>query len=227
MPGELSRVVRAAHRLRHQSVGSGDQTASNSFSLRDVILGGQDGLVNILGIVLGVIAGGGSRTVLLSADFAASITESISMGAVGYTSTLAERDYYRAQRANEAAAIEARPEDEQEEIRAVYAERGFSGELLDQVVETITANRNRWLGSLMDDKLHLQPVSTRAALRSAGIITLATLIGHLLPLAPFLWLPRTQCARRTISYTRFGPIRTAVSEFSYTPEGAVAAAGVR
>ena len=39
--------------------------------LRDVILGGQDGLVNILGIILGVIAGGGSNTVLLSAGFAA------------------------------------------------------------------------------------------------------------------------------------------------------------
>jgi VIT1/CCC1 family predicted Fe2+/Mn2+ transporter len=49
--------------------------------LRDVILGGQDGLVNILGIVLGVIAGGGSRAVLLAAGFAAAITESISMGA--------------------------------------------------------------------------------------------------------------------------------------------------
>ena len=44
--------------------------------LRDVILGGQDGLVNILGIVLGVIAGGGSRAVLLAAGFAAAITES-------------------------------------------------------------------------------------------------------------------------------------------------------
>ncbi len=39
--------------------------------LRDVILGGQDGLVNILGIILGVIAGGGSDTVLLAAGFAA------------------------------------------------------------------------------------------------------------------------------------------------------------
>src|SRR2546423_4334235 len=48
--------------------------------LRDVILGGQDGLVNILGIILGVIAGGGSKTVLLAAGFAAAITESISMG---------------------------------------------------------------------------------------------------------------------------------------------------
>jgi hypothetical protein len=47
--------------------------------LRDVILGGQDGLVNILRIVLGVMVGGGSRTVLIAAGFAAGMTESISM----------------------------------------------------------------------------------------------------------------------------------------------------
>ncbi|HJY96772.1 MAG TPA: VIT1/CCC1 transporter family protein, partial [Streptosporangiaceae bacterium] len=82
--------------------------------LRDVILGGQDGLVNILGIVLGVIAGGGSKTVLLAAGFAAAITESISMGAVGYTSTVSERDYYRAEQAREAAEIDATPEAERQ-----------------------------------------------------------------------------------------------------------------
>jgi VIT family protein len=49
-------------------------------SLRDVILGGQDGLVNILGIILGVLAGGGGRTIRLPTGFAAAITESISMG---------------------------------------------------------------------------------------------------------------------------------------------------
>src|SRR5437588_2018745 len=47
-------------RRRHSHDGSRD-------SLRDVILGGQDGLVNILGIILGVVAGGGGRTVLISA----------------------------------------------------------------------------------------------------------------------------------------------------------------
>src|SRR5450755_2366233 len=73
--------------------------------LRDVILGGQDGLVNILGIILGIIAGGGSNTVLLVAGFAAAITESISMGAVGYTSSISERDFYKAEQAREAAAI--------------------------------------------------------------------------------------------------------------------------
>jgi VIT1/CCC1 family predicted Fe2+/Mn2+ transporter len=158
--------------------------------LRDVILGGQDGLVNILGIVLGVIAGGGSQAVLLAAGFAAAITESISMGAVGYTSAVSERDYYHAERARERAEIEATPEAERQEIRDIYAAKGFSGELLDSVVDTITADRENWLATMMDEELHLQPVQTPDITRSSVVITIATLIGHLIPLLPFIWLPR-------------------------------------
>src|SRR2546427_11509362 len=115
----LGRVVRASggaargmprHRERHRQTNW----------LRDVILGGQDGLVNILGIILGVIAGGGSRTILLTTGFAAAITESISMGAVGYTSAVSERDYYLAEQTRESAEIDATPEAERREIREIY-----------------------------------------------------------------------------------------------------------
>jgi predicted membrane protein (TIGR00267 family) len=159
--------------------------------LRDVILGGQDGLVNILGIILGVIAGGGSKTVLLATGFAAAITESISMGAVGYTSSVAQRDYYRAEQAREAAEIDTMPGAERQEIRDIYAGKGFTGELLERVVDTITANRDRWLATMMDEELHLQPVRNADVLRSAFVIFLATLVGHLIPLVPFVWMPRT------------------------------------
>src|SRR5438034_1748526 len=159
--------------------------------LRDVILGGQDGLVNILGIILGVIAGGGSKTVLLAAGFAAAITESISMGAVGYTSSVSQRDYYRAERAREATEIDTMPQAERQEIRESYATKGFAGDLLEGVVDTITANRDSWLATMMDEELHLQPVQTADILRSAVVITIATLIGHLIPLLPFVWLART------------------------------------
>src|SRR5437764_7730789 len=158
--------------------------------LRDVILGGQDGLVNILGIILGVIAGGGSKTVLLAAGFAAAITESISMGAVGYTSSVSQRDYYTAERAREAAEIDTMPEAERREIYDIYATKGFSGDLLERVVDTITANRESWLATMMDEELHLQPVQTADIFRSAFVITIATLIGHLIPLLPFVWLAR-------------------------------------
>jgi VIT1/CCC1 family predicted Fe2+/Mn2+ transporter len=159
--------------------------------LRDVILGGQDGLVNILGIILGVIAGGGSKTVLLAAGFAAAITESISMGAVGYTSSVSQRDYYRAERAREAMEIDTMPEAERQEIREIYAAKGFAGDLLEGVVTTITANRDSWLATMMDEELHLQPVETADIIRSAVVITIATLIGHLIPLLPFVWMART------------------------------------
>ncbi len=159
--------------------------------LRDVILGGQDGLVNILGIILGVIAGGGTKTVLLAAGFAAAITESISMGAVGYTSSVSQRDYYASEREIEEKEIVTMPDAEREEIREIYATKGFSGELLERVVDTITAHRDSWLSTMMDEELHLQPVESADIFRSAIVITVATLIGHLIPLLPFVWLSRT------------------------------------
>ena len=137
-----------------------------------------------------MIAGGGSRTVLLATGLAAAITESISMGAVGYTSAVSERDYYQAERNREAAEIDATPEAERQEVRDIYAAKGFSGDLLDRVVDTITANRDAWLATMMDEELHLQPVKTSDIMRSATLITIATLIGHLIPLLPFVWLSR-------------------------------------
>src|SRR2546422_4431283 len=185
----LGRAVRATTELAAAPAGHEPHTQTNW--LRDVILGGQDGLVNILGIILGVIAGGGSDTVLLAAGLAAAITESISMGAVGYTSSIAQRDYYQAERAREAKEIAVMPEAERQEIRDIYATKGFTGNLLESVVDTITANRETWLATMMDEELHLQPVKTRDVLRAAVVITVATLIGHLIPLLPFMVLPRT------------------------------------
>jgi len=186
----LGRAVRAAHTTCAAQQRHREEHRQANW-LRDVILGGQDGLVNILGIILGVIAGGGSKTVLLAAGFAAAITESISMGAVGYTSAIAERDYYQAEQQRELAEIEATPEAERQEIRGIYAAKGFTGELLDRVVDTITANAESWLETMMDEELHLQPVQTPDIFRSAVVITIATLVGHLIPLLPFVWLSRT------------------------------------
>src|SRR2546425_9344234 len=119
----LGRAVRATAERTAITAGRHREGHRQTNWLRDVILGGQDGLVNILGIILGVIAGGGSKTVLLAAGFAAAITESISMGAVGYTSSVSQRDYYEAEREREAAEIETMPEAEREDIRAIYASK--------------------------------------------------------------------------------------------------------
>jgi len=113
------------------------------------------------------------------------------MGAVGYTSTVADRDYYAAQRAIEEGSLTDDPDIEREEVLDLYKSKGFSGPLLDQVVATITSNREKWLGTIMEEERHLEPVATADIVRSSVVITLATLVGHLIPLAPFLFLSRS------------------------------------
>src|SRR5437763_8944094 len=112
----------------------GKEKHSTNNSLRDVILGGQDGLVNMLGIALGVVAAGGSNQVLVVTGIAAAITESISMGAVAFTSFGSDRDFYIAEKKRELSEISLRPEEECQEIRDIYAAKGFKGQLLEDVI---------------------------------------------------------------------------------------------
>src|SRR3989304_3463185 len=66
-----------------------------SAALADIILGGQDGLVNTLGVILGVAAASADPRIVIAGGLAATFAESISMGAGGYNSTLSGHDHYR------------------------------------------------------------------------------------------------------------------------------------
>ena len=96
-------------------------------ALRDIILGGQDGLVNVLGLVLGVAAATAQLRIILAAALAATFSESIAMGGVMYTSVLAERDYYLAMLAKEQQEVAEVPEVEIEEVRHIFREKGLRG----------------------------------------------------------------------------------------------------
>jgi VIT1/CCC1 family predicted Fe2+/Mn2+ transporter len=183
-------AVRASVDQRRKNLNAHEPHKTNN-SLRDVILGGQDGLVNMLGIALGVVAAGGSTHVLVVTGIAAAITESISMGAVAYTSFGSDRDFYLAERRQEQNEISMRPDEEREEIRQMYAAKGFQGQLLDDVVATITSNRETWVGTMMNEELHLQPIEQQSLVKSAAVVTVATLVGHFIPLLPFMVVART------------------------------------
>jgi predicted membrane protein (TIGR00267 family) len=172
--------------INHHTVA--DPHKSVSF-LSDIILGGQDGLVNVLGVTLGVAAATADSWVVIVAGLAATFAESVSMAAVAYTSTLADADYYESEREREYRHIQEVPNLEQEEIREIYAKKGFRGELLDRIVATVTANKDVWVAVMMAEEHQLTPVNRRHALRSAAIVGVSAIIGSLIPLMPFFFLP--------------------------------------
>src|SRR5574341_2631388 len=85
--------------------------------LSEIILGGQDGLVNVLGLILGLAAATDERRIIIIGGLAATFAESISMAAVAYTSTLADLDFYRAEAERERREIREAPDLERAEIR--------------------------------------------------------------------------------------------------------------
>lgn len=156
--------------------------------LAHVILGGQDGLVSILGLLLGLSAATRSTRIVIAGGLATIIAETLSMGAVAYTSKMADRDHYRAERAREEQEVKDVPEIERQEIEDIYKEKGFSGKLLKDIVNHITSDHELWINTMMREELELLPVIKRDVYSYSLTVGLSTLIGALLPLIPFFFV---------------------------------------
>ena len=156
--------------------------------LAEVILGGQDGLVNVLGVILGVAAATRDARIVVAAGLAATFAESVSMGAVAYTSTLADNDLYHSEREREYRHIGLAPEVETHEIREIYRKKGFEGEELEKIVEVITANPDVWVEVMMSEEFQMSPPEKSHALNSGLVVGVAAFLGSLIPLVPFFFV---------------------------------------
>lgn len=174
----LDEVLHHTHRDPHRRASS----------LSDFILGAQDGLVNVLGVVLGIAAATHEVRLVLIAGLATAFAESVSMGAVAYTTTLAEADEYQSEREREYRHIKEIPTLEKQEVRQIYERKGFKGDLLNRIVKTVTANKDVWVALMMAEEHQLAPVDRGQAIRAAWIVGLSAVLGSLVPLAPFLVL---------------------------------------
>ena len=153
--------------------------------LSDFILGSQDGLVNVLGVILGVAVASRDITIILAGGLAATFAESISMGAVAYTSTIARRDHYRSEVERERQEMRELPDLERQEVREILERWEFHGDELEEMLEKIVSKPKAWLELMMAHELNLAPVEESQARRSALIVGFAAIVGSLIPLVPF------------------------------------------
>lgn len=153
--------------------------------LGDFVLGGVDGVVTTFAVVAGSAGGQLSLAAVLILGLANLVAHGFSMGISNYLGTRSRQQEVIRARADEAWQIDADPEGERAEIREVFARKGFAGETLKQIVETITRDRKVWIDTMMAEELKLSEVSARPL--RAGLVTFAAFaLCGFVPLTPFV-----------------------------------------
>src|SRR5690606_16449672 len=82
--------------------------------------------------------------------------------------------------------VENLREKEVQEIREIYAGKGFKGELLEQVVEVITADKDIWVDTMMKEELELVK-SDKTPYKTAGMTFFSFIIVGSVPLLSYLF----------------------------------------
>jgi VIT1/CCC1 family predicted Fe2+/Mn2+ transporter len=152
--------------------------------LRDWVYGGIDGAVTNFAIVAGVVGADLSARVVLILGIVNVLADGFSMAAANFSSTRTEIEEYQVKRRMEELHIEVNPDGEREEIRQIFMAKGFTGDNLERAVDVITADRERWIATMMSDEHGIPPVQ-RSPLQSALTTFLAFLICGLVPILPF------------------------------------------
>lgn len=153
--------------------------------LRDWIYGGIDGAVTTFAVVSGVAGAQLSPWVLLALGFANLFADGFSMAASNFLGTKAEHDNWHRLEAIENRHIDLAPEGEREEVRQIFQLKGFAGEDLERIVQLVTANRERWVRTMLTEEYGL-PIEVRSPYYAAISTFMAFLVCGLVPLFPYL-----------------------------------------
>jgi VIT1/CCC1 family predicted Fe2+/Mn2+ transporter len=168
------------------------RTESGGF-LRNVVYGFNDGLTANFGLVAGVIgaASDSAHHTVIVAGFAGLIADALSMGSSGYLAAKSEQEVYANEIAMERDEIALMPEIERDELALIYQAKGMSEASAEALATEVMADPARMLEEQVREELgigdpHMSP------LREAWVTGLATAIGALIPVFPFLiWTGKT------------------------------------
>jgi VIT1/CCC1 family predicted Fe2+/Mn2+ transporter len=181
--------LRAEHRpeaiKRRLAKGGAPQYVS------DAVLGGIDGCVTTFAVVAGSIGAGFSTGVAVVLGLANLLADGFSMAVSNYQSSTAQLQYREELERKEQEHIDIVPEGEREEIRQVFAKKGFRGDALEHIVGVITADRKLWVETMLAEEHGLEKMPSNPFYSALSTFVAFLIIGSI-PLLPFLlghWSP--------------------------------------
>jgi VIT1/CCC1 family predicted Fe2+/Mn2+ transporter len=174
-------------RLEHEHTAEAIQqriAAQNEHGmLGDFVLGAVDGAITTFAIVTATAGAGLSAGVAIVLGLANVLADGLSMAIGNYLKTRADQQVVGRYRRMEERHIDRAPEGERAEIREIFASKGFSGDVLDSIVETITSDRRRWVEVMLVEEWGL-PVQVGSPLRAGTVTFVAFVLAGLVPLLP-------------------------------------------
>jgi VIT1/CCC1 family predicted Fe2+/Mn2+ transporter len=151
------------------------------------VLGANDGIVSVAGIVVGVAGATTARGPIFTAGLAGLVGGAVSMSLGEYISVSSQRDSERGTIAQERRELDEDPEAERAELAALYEQRGLSPATARAVAEELSATDP--LRAHLDAELHIDPEEIADPAQAAGASALAFVLGALLPLLAILLPP--------------------------------------
>lgn len=151
----------------------------------DAILGGIDGCVTTFAVVSGAVGAGFSSSVALILGVANLIADGFSMAISNYESIKARQEFSDSIRQTEQEHIEKVPAGEREEVRQIFEKKGFSGEVLERIVDTISSDRRLWVDTMLMEEHGIQK-SNPNPIKAAVTTFIAFIVVGAIPLIPFV-----------------------------------------
>jgi VIT1/CCC1 family predicted Fe2+/Mn2+ transporter len=156
----------------------------------DFVYGAFDGSVTTFAVVAGAIGASLSPMVVVILGFANLSADGFSMAVGNYQATRARIEYIQKERKREEWEIDHMAETEKDEIRDIYAKKGFTAEMLDEIVKVITARRKVWVDTMMKEELGLIE-DGRKPLDTALSTVFGFVVIGIIPMIPFIFIHLT------------------------------------
>lgn len=173
------------HEHTREAISERLAAATEHNYLGDFVLGAIDGAVTTFAVVSGSAGAGLPAGVAVVLGFANIFADGFSMAVSNYFSTKSEHELLDRARRREERHIDQHPEGEREEIRQIFEGKGFQGDLLENITETITGRRKLWVDTMLTEELGLQ-LEPPHPVRAASATFVAFLLAGLVPLLPLL-----------------------------------------